>query len=461
MFVDEAKIYVKGGDGGNGAVAFRREKYVPLGGPAGGDGGRGGDVILEVDEGLRTLVDFRFRRHFKAERGEHGQGKNRHGRDGRDLVLKVPPGTIVYDATTGERLADLTRPGQRFVVARGGRGGRGNTRFATHANPAPRIAEKGEPGEERWVRLELRLLADVGLVGFPNAGKSSLLSAVTRANPEVAPYPFTTLTPLLGVVRLEEGRSFVIADLPGIIEGAHAGAGLGHRFLRHISRTRLLLLVLDMAATEGRDPYEDYRTLRKELELYHPELARRPYFVVANKMDLPEAEEHLERFRARLAESGEDVFVYPISAVTHAGLDELLLAVERALRELPSPLDLPEERLRDEGDVWGEEDWEEDALPPTSEEGRAREGASLEREATRDEEGFVITREGDTFVVYAPRLLRLIERFGLESDEALLRVQREMQRMRLEEALRARGATSGTPVRIGPYEFELIDGVEP
>ncbi|MBT9252883.1 MAG: GTPase ObgE [Brockia lithotrophica] len=459
MFVDEAKIYVKGGDGGNGAVAFRREKYVPLGGPAGGDGGRGGDVILEVDEGLRTLVDFRFRRHFKAERGEHGQGKNRHGRDGSDLVLKVPPGTIVYDATTGERLADLTRPGQRFVVARGGRGGRGNARFATHANPAPRIAEKGEPGEERWVRLELRLLADVGLVGFPNAGKSSLLAAVTRANPEVAPYPFTTLNPILGVVHLGEGRSFVIADLPGIIEGAHAGAGLGHRFLRHISRTRLLLLVLDMAATEGRDPYGDYRTLRKELELYHPELARRPYFVVANKMDLPEAEENLARFRARLAESGEDVPVYPISAVTRAGLDELLLAVERALGELPPPLDLPEEAWAYEGGLSADEVWDEaDDVPESSEEAVILEDAPA---PAQGEEGFVITREGDTFIVYAPRLLRLIERFGLESDEALLRVQREMRRMRLEEALRARGATSGSPVRIGPYEFELIDGAEP
>jgi len=458
VFVDEAKIYVKGGDGGNGIIAFRREKYVPLGGPAGGDGGSGGDVIFVVDEGLRTLMDFRFRRHFKAERGEHGQGKNRHGRDGRDLVLKVPPGTVVYDATTGERLADLTRPGQRFVVARGGRGGKGNVRFATHANPAPRIAEKGEPGEERWLRLELRLLADVGLVGFPNAGKSSLLAAVTRANPEVAPYPFTTLNPILGVVHLGEGRSFVIADLPGIIEGAHVGTGLGHRFLRHISRTRLLLFVLDMAATEGRDPYEDYRTLRKELELYHPELARRPHFIAANKMDLPEAEENLTRFRTRMTESGENVPIYPISAVTHAGLDELFFAVERALRELPPALDLSEEDRGGEGDLWADEVWEEaDDLSASSEGIEAREDVPA---PAQGEEGFVIAREGDVFVVYAPRLLRLIERFGLESDEALLRVQREMRRMRLEEALRARGATSGSPVRIGSYEFELIDGAE-
>jgi len=274
MFVDQVKIYVKGGDGGNGMVAFRREKYVPKGGPAGGDGGKGADVVFEVDEGLRTLMDFRYQRHFKAPRGENGMSKNQHGKNAEDMVVKVPPGTVVIDDDTKEVIADLTEHGQRVVVAKGGRGGRGNTRFATPANPAPEICEKGEPGEERYVVLELKLLADVGLVGFPSVGKSTLLSVVSRARPKIADYHFTTIVPNLGVVETEDGRSFVMADLPGLIEGAHQGVGLGHQFLRHIERTRVIVHVIDMSASEGRDPYEDYVTINNELKEYNLRLTK-------------------------------------------------------------------------------------------------------------------------------------------------------------------------------------------
>ncbi|HBC91428.1 MAG TPA: GTPase ObgE, partial [Pelotomaculum sp.] len=287
MFFDKARIFVKGGDGGNGCVAMRREKYVPEGGPWGGDGGRGGDIVFQADKGLRTLVDFRYKRHYKAERGKHGEGKNRYGPSADDLVVRLPVGTVIRDDDTGELIADLVQNGQQVVVARGGRGGRGNAHFATPNNKAPKLAEKGEPGEERWLSLELKLLADVGLVGFPNAGKSTLISQVSAAKPKIADYPFTTITPNLGVVRVDDGRSFVVADIPGLIEGAHLGAGLGHEFLRHVERTRLLIHVLDTAGSEGRDPVEDFKVTNRELILYNPAIGSRPQVIVANKMDLP------------------------------------------------------------------------------------------------------------------------------------------------------------------------------
>ena len=306
MFVDQTKIYVKGGDGGNGMVAFRREKYVPMGGPAGGDGGKGADVVFEVNEGLRTLMDFRYQRHWKAPRGEHGMSKNQHGKNAKDMIVKVPPGTVVMDAETKEVIADLVEHGQRAVIAKGGRGGRGNSRFATPANPAPELAENGEPGQERDVILELKLLADVGLVGFPSVGKSTLLSVVSSAKPKIAEYHFTTIVPNLGMVETEDNRSFVMADLPGLIEGASEGVGLGHQFLRHIERTRVIVHVIDMAAMEGRDPYEDYLTINKELEEYNLRLTERPQIIVANKMDMPEAEENLQKFKERLEEDYPD-----------------------------------------------------------------------------------------------------------------------------------------------------------
>lgn len=414
MFYDHLKIYVKAGDGGNGCVAFRREKYVPFGGPVGGDGGRGGHVLLRADEGLRTLVDFHFRRQFKAGRGGHGEGKERHGKSGADLVLQVPVGTVVRDAATGEVLADLVQHGQEVIVARGGRGGRGNARFATSTERAPRFAEKGEPGEERWLELELKLLADVGLVGLPNAGKSTILSRVSAARPKIADYPFTTLEPCLGVVRVGEGESFVLADLPGLIEGAHAGAGLGHKFLRHIERTRLLIHVVDAAGTAGRDPVADFAVINRELALYSPELAARPQVVAANKMDLPESRPNLERLRAVLP----DYEVFPVSAATGEGLDHLMVRVAELLQELPAPrlVEAPEKA--------------------------AAGGAPLR-----------VRQEAGVFVVEDEKIERKVAMTDLDNPEAVRRLKQYFRRAGVEDALRTAGVKPGDTVRIGREEF--------
>ncbi len=326
-FVDQAKIYVKAGDGGHGCVSFRREKYVPKGGPDGGDGGRGGDVILEASSQLHTLYDFHYRTKFKAENGRPGMGKKMTGRDGEDLVLKVPVGTIVRDAETGEILCDLTQDGQRFVVARGGKGGRGNARFATPTRQVPRFAEPGQPGEERWIILELKIIADVGLVGLPNAGKSTLLARITAARPKIADYPFTTLTPNLGVVKLSDDRSFVVADIPGLIEGAHKGVGLGLDFLRHIERTRVLLYVLE--AQKGPKALEDFALLRQEMAHYHPKLLQKPAAVALNKIDLVADRQSLAPVKKALEDQG--LPVYLISAVTGEGIKELLEGLWRLM----------------------------------------------------------------------------------------------------------------------------------
>lgn len=335
MFVDKAKIYVKGGDGGDGLVAFRREKYVPEGGPAGGDGGKGGDVIFRVDEGLRTLMDFRYQRHFKAQRGEKGRNKSQHGANAENMIVRVPPGTVVIDDDSQEVIADLTRHGQQIVVARGEQGGRGNIRFATPSNPAPELAEHGEEGQERWVVLELKVMADVGLVGFPSVGKSTLLSVVSAAKPKIGAYHFTTITPNLGVVEVGDGRSFVMADLPGLIEGAHEGVGLGHEFLRHVERTRLIVHVVDMAGSEGRDPFDDWQKINDELRQYNADLEKRPQIVAANKMDMPEAAEYLERFREEVAKVRGDLEIMPISSLTRQGIQELLYRVSDLLDQIP------------------------------------------------------------------------------------------------------------------------------
>jgi GTPase len=329
-FVDQARISVRGGDGGNGAIAFRREKFVPKGGPSGGDGGDGGSVILVVDEGLSTLLDFRYRHDYRAPSGERGANKDKYGRAGEDLVLRVPPGTEVYDDESGERVADLQTQGQRFVAARGGKGGRGNIHFATSTDQAPRHAEPGRPGQERVIRLELKLLADVGLVGFPNVGKSSLIARISAARPKIADYPFTTLIPNLGMVRLSDERSFVVADVPGLIEGAHEGAGLGHRFLRHLERTRVLVHVLEVSPEPGRTPLRDYLALRRELELYDPGLAARPEIVVLNKVDLPETRKAYSRIARTFASRQREVIA--ISAVAGDGIAALLEAVWHALK---------------------------------------------------------------------------------------------------------------------------------
>ncbi len=321
MFVDEVEVSVKAGDGGRGCVSFRREKYVPRGGPDGGDGGRGGSVILEADEGLTTLLDFRYRRHYAAARGEHGKGSDKHGASAPDLVLRIPVGTVVRERDTGLLLGELTRDGQRLVVAQSGRGGRGNAHFATSTRRAPRIAEPGGIGEERWLALELKLLADVGVVGFPNAGKSTLVARLSAARPKIAAYPFTTLVPTLGLVRIDDERSFVIADIPGLIPGASEGKGLGLRFLRHVERTRVLVHLLDLDPATGRDPVEDWRFIQHELAEYSPELARRPQILAANKVDVEGSRPRLERIRA-LAER-EGLPLVALSARTGAGLDEL------------------------------------------------------------------------------------------------------------------------------------------
>ncbi len=331
MFVDEVTIRVKAGDGGNGCVAFRREKYVPRGGPSGGDGGRGGDVILVSSEHYNTLLHFRFDPEHRAERGRHGEGSNRAGRDGASVELPVPVGTLVYDAATGELLHDFTRPGERFVVARGGRGGRGNARFATSRRQAPRFAEPGQPGEERVLRLELKLLADVGLVGFPNAGKSTLISRISAARPKVADYPFTTLEPHLGVVSVDGYRTFVVADIPGLIEGAHAGHGLGIRFLRHIERTRLLAHLVDVSEASGRDPVRDFEIVMRELESFSPLLTAKPMLLVATKLDIAQDPRRLEALR-RLAEERGLPF-YAISSVTGEGIEALRRAMASAVLE--------------------------------------------------------------------------------------------------------------------------------
>jgi GTP-binding protein len=333
-FIDEARIRVRAGDGGDGTIAWRREKYVPKGGPAGGDGGDGGSVVLVVDEGLSTLLDYRYRVEYRAPSGERGGNKDMYGRAGEDLVLRVPPGTQVIDDTTGRVLVDLQENGTRFVVARGGRGGRGNIHFATATDRAPRRADPGQPGQERAIRLELKLLADIGLLGFPNVGKSSLIARISAARPKVADYPFTTLVPNLGVVSLSGERSFVVADVPGLIEGAHQGAGLGHRFLKHLERTRVLIHLLEVSTTPGRTPLRDYLALRKELALYDPAMAERPEIVVINKVDIPETRAKLARLRAPFKKRGLELMA--ISAVTGEGLPELLEAAWKALARKPA-----------------------------------------------------------------------------------------------------------------------------
>ncbi|EHL2820843.1 GTPase ObgE, partial [Listeria monocytogenes] len=424
MFVDQVKIYVKAGNGGDGMVAFRREKFVPNGGPAGGDGGKGADVVFVVDEGLRTLVDFRFKRIFKAEHGEHGMSKSMHGRGAEDLVVKVPQGTIVKDIDTGEIIADLVAHGQRAVIAKAGRGGRGNKRFATPANPAPELSENGEPGQERNVQLELKVLADVGLVGFPSVGKSTLLSVVSAARPKIAAYHFTTIVPNLGMVDAGDGRSFVMADLPGLIEGASQGVGLGHQFLRHIERTRVIVHVIDMSGSEGRVPYEDYMAINNELEQYNLRLMERPQIIVANKMDMPDAEENLNEFKTKIA---EDIPVFPISAVTKTGLRELLLAIADKLETTPEfPLN----------EILEQED--EDTVL---------------YKYVAEEPDFEISREPDgTFVLSGAKIERLFTMTNFERDASISRFARQLRAMGVDEALRKRGAKDGDIVRLLDYE---------
>ncbi|HEY4601179.1 MAG TPA: GTPase ObgE [Cerasibacillus sp.] len=426
MFVDQVSIYVKAGDGGNGIVAFRREKYVPMGGPAGGDGGRGGDVVFQVDEGLNTLMDFRYNRHFKAKRGENGMSKNKHGKDAEPLIVPVPPGTTVLDEETNEPIADLTEHGQKAVIARGGRGGRGNVKFASPRDPAPNIAENGEPGEELQVKVELKVIADVGLVGFPSVGKSTLLSVVSAAKPKIADYHFTTLAPNLGVVETKDHRTFVMADLPGLIEGAHEGVGLGHQFLRHVERTRVLIHVIDMSGLEGRDPFADYKQINAELKAYDETLIERPQIIAANKMDMPGAEDNLAVFKEQI---GDDVPIYPISGMTRKGVNELLYATADLLERIPKQK--PIEESSEEKVIYRHKEKE------------------TPFEVTRDVDGALL--------VTGDKIERLFKMTDFTREEAVRRFARQMRTMGVDSALREKGATDGDTVRILGYEFEFID----
>ncbi len=416
MFYDEVDIYVKAGDGGDGCVAFRREKYVPFGGPAGGDGGKGGDVLLAVDTHLNTLYRFSRRRHFKAKNGQHGRGKNQHGAAGADVRVPVPPGTVVYDADSGDLLGDLTEPEQELIVARGGRGGRGNARFATSTNQAPRVAEHGQPGEERNLRLELKLLADVGLVGVPNAGKSTLLAAVTAARPKIAPYPFTTLQPNLGVVVLDNETDFVLADIPGLIEGASEGKGLGHEFLRHIERTRVLIHLLNGLST---DPLADFAAINGELEAFGHGLAEKPQLVVLNKLDEPQVRERWPQIEKAL--KSQEIEPMAISALAREGTRELLYRAAQVLAELP------EEPVARELPVF-------------------RPG--------ENEDAFTIEREAeDEWRVHGIRIERIATMTVWNLDEAVHRFQRTLDRLGITEALEEAGVESGDTVHISDQEL--------
>ena len=413
-FVDQVKIFVKAGKGGDGAVSFRHEKYINMGGPFGGDGGHGGSVVMEVDEGLRTLMDFRYKRHFKATPGGNGATKGMTGKSSDDLIIKVPQGTTITEAETGRVIGDLTEQGQRLVVAQGGRGGRGNMRFASSTNPAPEIAENGEPGEELDIALELKVLADVGLVGFPSVGKSTLLSVVTAAKPKVAAYHFTTLVPNLGMVRLEDGRDFVMADLPGLIEGASQGVGLGIQFLRHVERTRVILHMIDMSGIDPEeDPYENFLKINNELAEYDPALLERPQIIVPTKMDMPDAEETLATFKEKLAADPnvpDDVEIMPISSLTRQGLEPLMQRTADLLDETPAFI--PKGM---------EPDDTESALYEFSEE-------RTPFEIDRDEDG--------VWVLYGDEIERLFKRTNTNYTESMMRFARQLRFMGVDEALR-------------------------
>lgn len=424
MFTDYAKIYASAGKGGNGAVSFRREKYIADGGPDGGDGGKGGDIYFEVNPDSNTLIDFRYKKKFKAENGNNGEGAHKSGKSGEDLYIKVPIGTIVKDAETGEVLADLSEKDQKALVLRGGRGGKGNSHFATSTRQAPRFSQGGEDGEEKELILELKLLADVGLIGFPSVGKSTILSVVTAATPKIAEYHFTTLEPNLGVVKPEYGESFVIADIPGLIEGASEGVGLGIQFLRHIERTRLLLHVIDVSGSEGRDPVEDYYVINKELEKYSKKLAKRKQIIVANKVDAMQDESLYEKL-AELAKE-KNLEIYKISAATGQGIKELMQQVSKELKKLPK-----EELIETEA---------------------PRKVYRLEKE-----EPYTITKKEDMYVVDGPAIRELMRKVNMEDNESLYYFQKKLNELGVNDRLREAGVKEGDTVKVYDYLLEWED----
>ncbi|MFZ5352936.1 MAG: GTPase ObgE [Bacillota bacterium] len=425
MFVDVAKIFIKAGDGGNGRISFRREKYVPNGGPDGGDGGNGGDIVLAADDNLRTLMDFRYKRKHLAENGEQGGSNNSFGKSGEDMVIKVPVGTIIRDAETGLIIGDLKLPGSSIIAAKGGKGGKGNAQFATPTRQAPRFAQPGEKGEERWIELELKLLADVGLVGFPNVGKSTFLSIVTSARPKIANYHFTTLVPNLGVVDLGSGRSFVVADIPGLIEGAHAGVGLGHDFLRHVERTKVLIHIIDVSGTEGRDPYEDFIKINEELKLYNEKLASKPQIVVCNKMDLPDARDNYEKIKERLAAHGFEV--YAISAATMQGIEPLMNKVYNMLEQLKD-IEEPVEEI-----------------------------SELLYHKYTDEKPYNIRKENGVFIVEGKLVDQLLESVNLDDNDSIKYFQKVLRKRGIVDELKQMGVQDGDTVKMYDLEFEYFD----
>ena len=425
MFTDYAKIIIKSGDGGNGAVSFRREKYVAAGGPDGGDGGRGGSIYFIVDPDSNTLVDFRFKKKFKAENGKNGEGARRYGKSGEDLYVKVPIGTLIKDAETGKIIADLSHKGQKELILPGGRGGKGNSHFATSTRQAPRFSQDGEKGIEKEVILELKLLADVGLIGFPNVGKSTFLSKTTSATPKIADYHFTTLEPNLGVVKNDYGESFVIADIPGIIEGASNGTGLGLQFLRHIERTRLLLHVIDVSGIEGRNPVDDFKTINEELKSYSEKLSKRKQIIVANKIDSMQ-DENLYNDLEKLAKEN-NIEIFKISAVTGEGISELLKRVSQVLKELPK------EELYDEV---------EDKKVYTLQE---------------EQEGFTIKKEDGIFIVDGPAVDRVMRRVNLEDNESMYYFQKCLDSLGVNQKLKEAGVQEGDTVNICGWELEWYD----
>ena len=419
MFVDEAILELQAGRGGNGCMAFRREKYVEMGGPFGGNGGNGADIIFKVDEGLNTLIDLRYKKLYKADNGEHGQGKGMHGKNAKDLVIKVPLGTVITNMETNLVMADLIKKDDEVVIAHGGRGGRGNMAFATHSNPAPAYCENGEPGEVIKVKVELKLLADVGLVGLPSVGKSTIISKISAAKPKIAAYHFTTLKPNLGVVKASRNRSYVVADLPGLIEGASLGEGLGDKFLKHIERTRVIAHVIDISGIEGRDPYQDYVTINKELEAFNKKILDKPQIVIANKMDMPESSKNLEEFKSKV-----DVPVYPISALTGKGLDKVVEALAEKLDTIKKQ---PLFDVKEESHVVYKYE---------------------------EEKPFKVFREKDGFRVKGDKIEKLLRMTWFASDETYRRFSNQLKKMGIEDELRKLGAKNGDMIYILDYEFE-------
>lgn len=422
MFVDEVKLKIIAGSGGDGCTAFRREKFVPNGGPNGGNGGRGSNIIFIVDKGLHTLLDLKYKKEIKGNRGEHGSGKNQFGKNAEDVIIKVPEGTTITDIETGAIIADLVHDGDSAIIAYGGRGGRGNKAFATPTNPAPDISEHGEPGEERIVKVELKMIADVGLVGLPSVGKSTVLSQVSRANPKIAAYHFTTLSPNLGVVTTRTRKTFVLADLPGLIEGASNGEGLGDKFLRHIERTRVIAHVIDMSGFEGRNPYEDYLLINKELENFSPKLLNKKQVIIANKMDMESAEDNLKEFSKKV-----DLPIFKVSAIKNEGLEEVMDYLADTLETI------------EKEPLYEDEKVESHVLYKF-----------------KKEKPYTITKDNDAWIITGDEVEKLFKMTKFNSNDGTLRFARKLKAMGIDDELATLGAQTGDTVRIMDYEFEYI-----